>query len=167
MPRTFRLLSVVLLGACATTQTGSTGDGAMRALESARLERAVLDAASSRGLGTAAPRSVRIATRREIACAVCIGATRHCVAFLSAAELARLRGFIPRSETPDALISVPGASADQGAQVLVLAQEDFRYQPDAQRVSEAEPGVHEIEDRARRRVTDWLTWLSSQGALPR
>lgn len=166
-PLTPPLALALALAGCATA--GSTGvhDQAMRVMEAPRLQRVVLDALSSRRLGLAAPRSVRIAARREVPCAVCIGATRHCIAFLSPPELEHLRAYLPHPESADTLVSAPGVDRDQGAQVLVLSQEDFRYQPDPSRANEAEPSVQEVEDRARRRVTDWLAWLTSQGALPR
>ena len=139
----------------------------MRALEAPRLERAVLDAVSSRGLGLAAGRRVRIAGRRELEGVACIGSTLHCVTVLTAETRSRLRGYVPERPSDDALLSVPGAEGDRGAQVLVIEMDDLRYQPDPSQVSADAPSAQEIEDRVRRRVTDWLAWLASQGALPR
>ena len=140
--------------------------GWLRVLEAPRLERAILDAVSTRGLGVAVGRDVRIAARRDVRGAFCVGSTLHCVAFLSAAERDRLRGYLPERPSDDALVSAPGVDRDRGAQVLVLEQERFRYQPDPGRVSSREPSVQGVEDRARRMVLDWLAWLASQGALP-
>jgi hypothetical protein len=159
-------LLVTALAACAGSRAQGVTDVAMRPLDAARLQRVVLDAAATRGLGLASPRSVRIASRRDLPSAACIGATRHCVAFLSAADRATLGAFLPQRGSAEAILSAPGTDADRGAQVLVLDQEDFRYQPDPARASAEEPTVEEVEDRARRQVLDWLTWLAAQGALP-
>lgn len=164
---TARLLLLGALLGCASTREIPLGDRALRALEAPRLERAVLDAVASRGLGLAAGRRVRIAGRRELEGTACIGATLHCVTVLSAEARAGLRGYVPERPADDALLSVPGAEGDRGAQVLVIEMDDLRYQPDPGQVSADEPSAQEIEDRVRRRVTDWLAWLASQGALPR
>lgn len=164
---TVRLLLLGALLGCASTREIPLGDRALRALEAPRLERAVLDAVSSRGLGLAAGRRVRIAGRRELEGTACIGSTLHCVTVLTAQARAALRGYVPEPPADDALLSVPGAEGDRGAQVLVIEMDDLRYQPDPAQVSAEEPSAQEIEDRVRRRVTDWLAWLASQGALPR
>ena len=160
-----RALSLLLLASCASTASTGVADLAMRALEPPRFQRAVAEALDARGLALGPGRAVRIASRRELRCAVCVGGTRHCVAFLSAADRVTLGPFLP-PRAGDAIVSAPGAEADRGAQVLVLDEEDFRYQPDASRASAQEPSVTEVEDRVRRRVLDWLAWLASQGSLP-
>lgn len=156
--------AVVLLG-CAGARAQGVAAAEPRPLESQRFLRAVQEALSSRGLGMASGRAVRIASRRVVNAAACTPSGRHCVATVDAAERARLAGFLPERPEGDAIACVAGVEGDRGSQVLVIDAEELRYQPDPARATEAEPTVTEVEDRVRRRVLDWLAWLASQGEL--
>lgn len=164
--RALGALLLATLASCASHPVRGVTDLAMRTLEPPRFQRAVGEALESRGLALAPGRLVRIASRRELSCAVCVGGTRHCIAFVATADRARLSPFLPQRTSPEMIVSAPGTEADRDAQVLVLDEDDYRYQPDASRATAQEPTVTEIEDRVRRQVLDWLAWLTSQGSLP-
>lgn len=164
--RALAALLCATLASCASHPGRGVADLAMRPLETPRFQRAVGEALEARGLSLGQGRLVRIASRRELPCAVCVGGTPHCVAFLAAADRARLGPFLPQRTSAEMIVSAPGSDGDRGAQVLVLDEDDYRYQPDPSRASAQEPTVTEIEDRVRRQVLDWLAWLASQGSLP-
>lgn len=160
------LVAIALSLGCASARPQGVADLPLRTLEAPRFQRAVQEALDARGLQLAPGRRVRIASRREVACAACVAGTHHCVAFVTTADRATLGPFLPQRAEPGVIVSAPGTESDRGAQVLVLDEEDLRYQPDPSRASAAEPTVTEIEDRVRRAVLDWLAWLASQGSLP-
>jgi hypothetical protein len=155
------ITGLVFASACsgATYQGGARE---MRPLERVRMVRVIEEALASRGLAPQAGRAVRIVGRRDVDCDVALGGSHDCVEYANSADRARYGSAIPPHTSPDALVVVAGSERDAGGHVLVLDDRDYAYEPDPSRTGPGRPSVGEVEDRARRTVIDFATWLTSQ-----
>lgn len=161
-----RLISGIVF-VCATACSGATyqsGSRELRPLERVRMLRVVEDALSSQGLTPQAGRAVRIVGRRDVDCDVTISNSHDCVEYANAADRARYGAAIPPHTSPDALVVVAGSERDTGGYVLVLDDRDYSYEPDPNRTGPGRPSVGEVEDRARRTVIDFASWLTQHRA---
>ena len=146
------------LGACSGATYGNDGHS-MRPLERVRAARVIREALSGHGLVPQEGHRVRITGRREVDCDVGVSGTRNCVEYMNEADRALLGSAIPGHSSPDALVLVASAEGDAGGHVLVIDDQDFLYEPDPHRTGPGRPGVGEVEDRMRRVVIDYASWL--------
>jgi hypothetical protein len=155
------IMGLVFVSACsgASYQGGSRE---LRPLERVRMQRVISEALSSRGMSPQGGRAVRIVGRRDVDCDVNLGDSHDCVEYTNAADRARYGAAIPPHTSPDALVVVAGSERDTGGHVLVLDDQDYAYEPDPSRTGPGRPSVGEVEDRARRTVIDFVTWLATQ-----
>jgi hypothetical protein len=72
---------------------------------------------------------------------------------------------IPQPDRGGQLRIMPGARDDRSAQILILDERSYRYDPDSDRVRAGSVGPREAEDRLRRDVRDFLEYVRGQGAL--
>lgn len=155
---------VTMLG-CASGPPRRPGAAELRPLEEVRALRVLERALQDQGVRAERERPFQIAARRELACDLAIAGTRHCLEFVVAEDRAVFGQFLPRASRPGALVLAPGVERDRGADLLVLDDGDYRYEPDPEAVGTGRPAVLEVEDRLYRAVTDYLTWLRENGRL--
>ncbi|MEZ4406663.1 MAG: hypothetical protein R3A52_09320 [Polyangiales bacterium] len=163
MQRSTLFTVVVAAGLGCAASRPPLNEAPLRPLEQSRVQRAVDAALASRGLSASRGGRVHLAARRDVACVASVAGRRHCVAWVTAADRARLGSAIP---TPSRGLTVAaGTDGDQGVSVLVLDAERNGYEPDPDRASADRPTVVEVEDRVTRAVIDWVTWLRGEGRL--
>ncbi len=137
----------------------------MRPLEEVRALRVIERALTDRGLRPERGRRFQLAARRDLECDVAIAGSRHCLEFVVAEDRAAFGQFLPRASRPGGLVVAPGAERDRGADMLVLDDNDYRYDPDPETVGAGRPAVLEVEDRLYRALVDYVTWLRENGRL--
>jgi hypothetical protein len=72
---------------------------------------------------------------------------------------------IPGPDADGQLRILPGVGANNGAQILVLDHESYRYDPHRQNVDRGATGVREVESRVRRDLRDFLEYVRGQGGF--
>lgn len=158
------VIVAALLG-CASGPPRRFGEAGLRPLEEVRALRVIDRALQEQGLRPERGRRFQLAARRDLECDVAIVGTRHCLEFVVAEDRAAFGPFLPRATRPGALVLAPGAERDRGADMLVLDDGDYRYEPNAEAVGAGRPAVLEVEDRLHRAVVDYTTWLRDNGRL--
>lgn len=118
-----------------------------------------------RGLAAVRGQRFRISARRDFDCDAFIGPSRHCIEFVVNADREVFGQFLPRASRPGAIVVAPGVDDSRGADVLVLDDRDYAYDPDPERAGEGRQTLQEIEDRLRRTLIDYITWLRENGRL--
>lgn len=154
-----------LVAACSGSQHRYGDSPAPRPLEEVRAERVIADALRSQGVGAELRRRIRVTGRREVECDFTLAGTRHGIEYMSAGDRALLGSAIPTRARPDALRVIPGVEGDQGADLLLLDDQDYVYEPDAERAGPDHPTVDEVEDRLRRVIVDYVAWLRANGRM--
>lgn len=71
---------------------------------------------------------------------------------------------IPQPDPTGQLRLLPGANADGQAQVLVLDERAYRFDPDLERVEHGATGARDVESRIGRDVRDFIEYVRGQGA---
>ena len=164
--RTVRLLLLAAsLVACGGTDYGAARRATLRPLEAVRAQQIVDDALASRGLRAELHHHLRLAGRHDIDVDAMIAGTRHGIDFVTGPDRTAFGAALPQRRNPDALVVAPGAEADHGADVLVLDDQDYLYEPDPNRQGPGHPTLGEVEDRLRRAVIDYLTYLRDNHQL--
>ncbi|MEI8254690.1 MAG: hypothetical protein WCJ30_03370 [Deltaproteobacteria bacterium] len=90
---------------------------------------------------------------------------RHGVEFLQAQDRADFGAVLPQRRVQGSLLTVVGVGDDATFDVLLLDDGEFMYQPDPAFTSAGQPTLIEVEDRLRRAVVDYLTYLQHHGEL--
>lgn len=157
--------AVMLAGLACSGSQHRYGDSATRPLEEVRAERVIADALQSQGMRAEMHRRIRVTGRREIESDFTLAGTRHGIEYMSAGDRATLGSAIPTRARPDALRVIAGVEGDQGADLLLLDDQDYVYEPDPDRAGPDRPSVMEVEDRLRRVIVDYVSWLRANGRL--
>ncbi|MDW8361175.1 MAG: hypothetical protein RMK74_02145 [Myxococcales bacterium] len=90
--------------------------------------------------------------------------THFGIEWVTAQDRAEWGELIPRPDRTGALRILAGARDDARAQVLVLDESSYRYDPDPERVRMGSVGPREAEERLRRDVRDFLEYVRSRDA---
>lgn len=94
-----------------------------------------------------------------------LGGTEFGIEWVSPQDREDYREAIPPPDPEGLLRILPGAGDDAQAQILVMHERMYRYDPDRERVQRGSTGVHEVEARVRTYVRDYLEYVRGQGAL--
>ncbi len=89
----------------------------------------------------------------------------HGVEFLQGQDRADFGEVLPARRVEGSLLTVVGVGDDAHTDVLLLDDREFMYQPDAASQGVGQPTLIEVEDRLRRAVVDYLTYLQHHGEL--
>jgi len=89
----------------------------------------------------------------------------HGVEYLQAQDRADFGDVLPQRRNPDALLTCVGIGDDASIDVLLLDDHDFMYQTDPAFYASGQPTLVEVEDRLRRQVIDYLSYLQHHGEL--
>lgn len=89
----------------------------------------------------------------------------HGVEYIQAQDRADFGEVLPHRRTEGSLLTCVGVGEDARIDVLLLDDHEFMYQPDASFTGTGQPTLVEVEDRLRRAVVDYLTYLQHHGEL--
>ncbi len=71
---------------------------------------------------------------------------------------------IPQPDPSGQLRILPGVDNDANAQILVLDERMYRFDPDLERVEHGATGARDVEGRIGRDVRDFIEYVRGQGA---
>jgi hypothetical protein len=160
------LLAGVLVAGCggSTVVQGST-DADLRSIPEGRATELMTEVAAETGVSVERAWAVDIGAGEPIAVDLRFANTLFGVEWVDAQDRADLGAIFPEPDPDGQLVLMPGAGADVDAQILVLEQRSYRYDPDLSRVQRGAVGVREAEGRLRRDFRDFIEHVRGQGAL--
>jgi hypothetical protein len=137
----------------------------LRPLEESRAIEVVLEAFQQAGVQPELHRRIRLQGNRVMEIDVATAGHDHGVEFVQAQDRADYGDVLPRRRNPDSLLTCVGVGADARVDVLLLDDREFLYTPDPEHSGPDRPTNIEVEDRLRRAVVDYLTYLRQHGQL--
>jgi len=93
------------------------------------------------------------------------GQTKFGLEWVTAQDRVDWGDAIPQPNETGQLQTLAGQGNDADAEILVLDERTFRYDPDRARVERGSRGVREAEGRLRRDVSDFVEHMRAQGAI--
>jgi hypothetical protein len=159
-------LAAVVSASCGGEDYRAARRNTMRPLEEVRAQRVLEAALADRGLSVELHRRIQLVGPREVEVDVTVGGSRHGIEYVNAQDRQDFGASLPQRNNPNALVVAPGINADQGADLLVLDERDFLYEPDVDLQGPGHPTVQEIEDQLQRCVIDYLTYLRERHQIP-
>lgn len=148
---------------CSGTQRVATGT--LRPLEETRAIEVILEAFQQVGVQPEFHRRIHLQGDRVMEIDVATAGHHHGVEYLQAQDRADFGSVLPQRRNPDALLTCTGVGEDAHVDVLLLDDRDFLYEPNPDNAGPGHPTIVEVEDRLRRAVVDYLTYLRQQGQL--
>ncbi len=164
-PRGLPLIAL-LLTACGGVPAPRTVTAAdLRSVHEARALQIVDDAVTQEGVPVASGWQVAVGADHPLRVDVRLAGTEYGIEYVSPQDRIDYGDAIPRPDPNGQLRILAGTGADARAQILVLEESSYRYDPDPDRVQAGARGVREAEGRLRRDVRDFLEYVRGQGAL--
>ncbi len=157
--------ALILLTACGGAETRRTArDADLQALGDSQAIQIIQETLQENGLAMGTGWEVDVGTS-VIPVDVRIGTTTYGIEWVSPQDRANHDDVFPPPD-PNGQLRLMGGEIDgTEAQVLVLEQRMYRYDPDLDRVAAGATGAAEVEGRLRRDVLDFVEYLRGQGAI--
>ena len=89
----------------------------------------------------------------------------HGVEFVSQQDRVDFGDALPQRRVEGSLLTCVGIGVDEHVDVLLLDEHEYMYQTDEAYSGPGQPTLVEVEDRLRRAVVDYLTYLQHHGEL--
>ncbi len=157
------LCTLAAFAACSAPQ--QTALAPLRPLPESRALEVILDAFRQVGVEPELHRRIHIQHNRELEIDVATRGHNHGVEYIMEQDRTDFGDALPRRRTADSLLTVVGIGPDANVDVLLLQDTDFRYEPIPEQNNESRPTLIEVEDRLRRNVVDYLTYLRQHNEL--
>jgi hypothetical protein len=110
-------------------------------------------------------RHIHLRNNREMEIDYATAGHDHGVEYVQAQDRLDFGDALPERHVEGSLLTCVGVGEDARVDVLLLDDREFMYQPDVAFTGTGQPTLVEVEDRLRRAVVDYLTYLQHHGEL--
>lgn len=149
--------------ACGGAQRTETH--ALQPLPESRALEVIVEAYRQVGVEPEFHRRIQLQGGREMEIDVATQGHDHGVEFVQAQDRADFGASLPQRRTEGSLLTLTGVGPDAAVDVLLLDDREFMYEPEVEHAGAGRPTMLEVEDRLRRAVVDYLTYLRTHGQL--
>lgn len=155
--------ALVMLTACGASQRGSAP--ALAPLPESRALEVIRAGFEEAHVEPELHRMLHLRSNHQMEIDFATAGHGHGVEFLQAQDRVDFGEVLPTRRVEGSLLTVVGVGDDAHFDVLLLDDREFLYQPDAAFTGTGQPTLIEVEDRLRRAVVDYLTYLQHHGEL--
>jgi hypothetical protein len=112
-----------------------------------------------------APWTISLSHETQLEVDVRLGGSMFGIEWMSPQDREDMGDQVPGPTGDDRLRIVPGYGTDEGAQVLVLEHSSFEYANEREAVQRGTAGAHDVENRLRGVLRDYLDYARGQGPI--
>lgn len=165
LPSRILVAVALVLAACgpsASARPASPSD--LRSISEARAIELIGQALSEAGIQPSAGWTIDIGAERPLEVDARLGTQRFGIEWVTPLDRDAYGDTIPQPDPSGQLRILPGVHDDAQAQVLVLDERAYRFDPDLDRVEQGATGARDVESRIGRDVRDFVEYVRGQGA---
>jgi hypothetical protein len=156
-------LLALAMAACSGTQ--HSGDHPLEPLPESRALEVINEAFAHVGVQPELHRMIHIRNGLTMEIDVATAGRPHGVEFVSGQDLLDYGSALPHRQHEGSLLTLVGIDADANTDVLLLDEREFMFERDPESTGPGRPTLLEVEDRLRRAVIDYLTYLRDHNSL--
>jgi hypothetical protein len=157
------LFATLALGACGAPQRPEAP--ALTPLPETRALEVIREGFDEAHVAAELHRRIHLRNNREMEIDFATQGHNHGVEFIQAQDRVDFGDALPQRRVEGSLLTCVGVGEDANVDVLLLDDHEFMYQPDPSFTGPGQPTLVEVEDRLRRAVVDYLTYLQHHGEL--
>jgi hypothetical protein len=158
-------LAAALLLAAGCSGTQRTGDHPLEPLPESRALEVINEGFQHVGVTPELHRRIHIQGGLEMEIDVATAGHPHGVEFVSGQDLVDIGQALPHRQHEGSLLTLVGTGPDANTDVLILDEREFMFEREADQAGPGRPTLLEVEDRLRRAVIDYLTYLRDHHSL--